>query len=106
MNTAKLVAMLVLVLIVGIFAGSLGTKIYYRHELERSRADTQAPEERTTRIVARLTADLKLDADGSYTLAGKSAARPGSAPALSTSLSLLGQPDGQGMIPFRFNGRL
>ena len=62
MNTAKLVAMLVLVLIVGVFAGSLGTKMYYRHELERSRADTQGPEERTTRIVARLSADLKLDA--------------------------------------------
>jgi len=53
-----------------------------------------------------LSADLKFDADGSYTLTGKSAARPGAAPALSTSLSLLGQPDGQGMIPFRFNGRL
>ena len=62
MNTAKLAVMLVLVLIVGIFAGSLGTKIYYRHELERSGADRQGPEERVNRIVGRLTADLKLDA--------------------------------------------
>ena len=53
-----------------------------------------------------LAADLKLGADGGYTLTGKSAARPGANPALGTSLSLLGQPDAQGMIPFRFNGRL
>ncbi|HEY0634507.1 MAG TPA: type II secretion system protein N [Gammaproteobacteria bacterium] len=53
-----------------------------------------------------VTADLKLAADGSYTLSGKSAAREGAAPALATSLSLLGQPDAQGVIPFRFNGRL
>ena len=61
MNTAKLAVMLVLVLIVGIFAGSLGTKMYYRHEIERSRADRQGPEEKITRIVGRLTEDLKLD---------------------------------------------
>lgn len=53
-----------------------------------------------------LAAELKLGADGSYTLTGKSAARSGAAPALATSLSLLGQPDAQGMIPFRFNGHL
>ncbi|HEY0720400.1 MAG TPA: type II secretion system protein N [Gammaproteobacteria bacterium] len=53
-----------------------------------------------------LTAELKLGADGSYTLSGKSAARSGAAPALATSLSLLGQPDAQGTIPFRFTGRL
>lgn len=61
MNTAKLAVMLVLVLIVGIFAGSLGTKMYYRHEIERSRADRQGPEEKIARIVGRLTEDLKLD---------------------------------------------
>lgn len=53
-----------------------------------------------------LAAELKLGADGSYTLNGKSAARPGAPPSLATSLSLLGQPDGQGMIPFRFSGHL
>ena len=34
MNTAKLIVMLVLILLVGIFAGSLGTRIYLRHELQ------------------------------------------------------------------------
>lgn len=53
-----------------------------------------------------LEAELKLTADGTYNLNGKSSARPSAAPALKTSLSLLGQPDAQGMIPFRFNGRL
>lgn len=62
MNTAKLVIMLVLVLIVGACAGSLGTKVYYRHELQRSQADRQGPEEKVARIVGRLTEDLKLDA--------------------------------------------
>jgi general secretion pathway protein N len=53
-----------------------------------------------------LAAELKLGLDGNYTITGKSAARPGADPALGTSLSLLGQPDAQGMISFRFNGRL
>lgn len=63
MNTAKLVVMLVLVLIVGIFAGSLGTRIYLRHELQRPQTDRQASEEKINRILGRLTQDLKLDAD-------------------------------------------
>ncbi|HEY0635486.1 MAG TPA: type II secretion system protein N [Gammaproteobacteria bacterium] len=53
-----------------------------------------------------LSADLKLSADGGYTISGKSAARQGASPSLATSLSLLGQPDAQGMIPFRFTGRI
>ena len=52
-----------------------------------------------------LVAELKLGLDGNYTLIGKSAARAGADPALNTSLSLLGQPDAQGMVPFRFSGR-
>lgn len=53
-----------------------------------------------------LEAELKLAADGSYVLTGKSTARSSATPNLKTSLSLLGQPDVQGMIPFRFSGRL
>jgi Zn-dependent oligopeptidase len=62
MNTAKLVVMLVLVLVVGIFAGSLGTRIYLRHEMQRPQADRQTSEEKINRILGRLTQDLKLDA--------------------------------------------
>jgi hypothetical protein len=62
MNTAKLVVILVLVLVVGIFAGSLGTRIYLRHELQRAEASRQTSEEKVNRIVGRLTDDLKLDA--------------------------------------------
>lgn len=61
MNTAKPIVMLVLVLLVGMFAGSLGTRLYLRHEIERSRADRHDPEERIQRIVGRLTDELKLD---------------------------------------------
>lgn len=61
MNTAKLVVILVLLLVVGIFAGSLGTKIYLGHEIERSQASRQNSEERIQRIVGRLTNELKLD---------------------------------------------
>lgn len=53
-----------------------------------------------------LEAELTLAGDGTYSLTGKSSARAGAAPALKSSLSLLGQPDVRGMIPFRFNGRL
>lgn len=52
-----------------------------------------------------LEAQLNLAADRSYTLSGKALARSGANPALATSLSLLGQPDGQGRMPFRFVGR-
>ncbi|MBP1748123.1 MAG: hypothetical protein H6Q52_662 [Deltaproteobacteria bacterium] len=61
MSTAKLIIMLVLVLLVGIFAGSLGTRIYFRHELQKSQADRNNSEERIKRIVGRLTDELKLD---------------------------------------------
>jgi len=62
MNTAKLVVMLVLVLVVGIFAGSLGTRIYLRHEMQRPQADRRTSEEKINRILGRLAQDLKLDA--------------------------------------------
>jgi Zn-dependent oligopeptidase len=62
MNAAKMVVILVLVLVVGIFAGSLGTRIYLRHELQRAEQSRQTSEEKVNRIVGRLTDDLKLDA--------------------------------------------
>ena len=61
MNTAKLVVMLVLVFLVGLLAGSLGTRIYLRHEIERSQAVRGTSEQRVNMIVKRLTGDLKLD---------------------------------------------
>ncbi len=63
MNTAKLVVMLVLILLVGIFAGALGTRIYLRHEMQSSQAGRHNSEEKINRAVARLTGDLKLDAN-------------------------------------------
>jgi len=63
MNTAKLVVMLVLILLVGIFAGALGTRVYLRYELQSSQAGRHNSEEKINRIVARLTGELKLDAD-------------------------------------------
>lgn len=62
MNTAKLVIIFILVLVVGIFAGSLGTKIYLKHELQRAEPGRQTSEEKVNRIVGRLTEDLRLDA--------------------------------------------
>ncbi len=62
MNTVKLVVIFILVLVVGIFAGSLGTKIYLKHELQRTGPGRQSSEEKVNRIVGRLTEDLKLDA--------------------------------------------
>ncbi len=53
-----------------------------------------------------LNADVKLSSDGVYILTGKSAARAGAAPSLVTSLSLLGQPDAQGMVPIHISGRI
>jgi len=53
-----------------------------------------------------LDAVLKLGTDGVYALTGKSAARAGAAQSLVTSLSMLGQPDANGMVPFHFSGRL
>lgn len=61
MTTAKLTVMLVLVLLVGIFAGSLGTRIYLKHEIQRSQTDRHDPEERIKRLVGRLTDELKMD---------------------------------------------
>lgn len=61
MNTAKLIVILVLVLLVGIFAGSLGTRVYLRHELQKSQTDRHNSEEKINRIVGRLTDELKLD---------------------------------------------
>ncbi len=63
MNKIKLVITLVLVLLVGIFAGSLGTRIYLKHQLEGSRtARSHSSEERIQKMLKGLTDDLHLDA--------------------------------------------
>jgi len=54
-NKAKFVITLALVLLVGILAGSLGTRMYLKHEPRSS-------EDRVKKIVQRLTDDLRLDA--------------------------------------------
>lgn len=62
MNKIKLVITLVLVLVVGIFAGSLGTRIYLKHQLEGSRTGrSHNSEERIQKMLKDLTADLRLD---------------------------------------------
>lgn len=53
-----------------------------------------------------LDSQLNLMPDGSYRLNGKASVRAGANPALATSLSLLGQPDGKGETTFHFAGRL
>jgi hypothetical protein len=62
MNTLKLVTLLVLVLLVGIFAGSLGTRVYLKHELEAAKGQKPGSEEKVARIVSKLEDDLHLDA--------------------------------------------
>lgn len=63
MNKIKIVITLALVLLVGVFAGALGTRIYLRHQTEGSHATrSRTSEERVTQIMGRLTKDLKLDA--------------------------------------------
>ncbi|MHB8110953.1 MAG: hypothetical protein ACYDHW_13090, partial [Syntrophorhabdaceae bacterium] len=62
MNTLKLVTLLVLVLLVGIFAGSLGTRVYLKHELEAAKGQKPGSEEKVARIVSKLKDDLHLDA--------------------------------------------
>ena len=62
MNRIKIVITLVLVLLVGVFAGSLGTRIYLRHQMEGSGwTRTRTAEERVNRIVKRLADDLRLN---------------------------------------------
>ncbi len=63
MNKVKIVITVALILLVGIFAGALGTRIYLGHELEGSHSTrTRTPEERVKKIVKRLVDDLRLDA--------------------------------------------
>lgn len=62
MDKIKLIITLVLVLLVGIFAGSLGTRIYLNHQLDGSRAGkSHSAEDRVKRIMKKLTVDLNLD---------------------------------------------
>lgn len=62
MNKIKLVITLVLVLLVGIFAGSLGTRIYLKHQLEGSRTGrSHNSQERIQKLLKDLTDDLRLD---------------------------------------------
>jgi len=62
MDKIKLIVTLALVLLVGIFAGSLGTRIYLNHQLDGSRADrARSAEDRVKRIMKKLTVDLNLD---------------------------------------------
>lgn len=61
MNTTKLIVIFILVFLVGTLAGSLGTRIYLRHELSQAQAHKQDPEDKIKRVVARLTDGLKLD---------------------------------------------
>lgn len=63
MTKIKIVITLVLVLLVGIFAGSLGTRIYLKHQMEESGwARPRTSEERVKKIVKRLVEDLRLNA--------------------------------------------
>lgn len=62
MNKAKLIITVALILLVGIFSGSLGTKIYLKYQLERSETDrSRHHEDKVKRIMERLTHDLDLD---------------------------------------------
>lgn len=56
MNKVKMIVSIALVLLVGILAGSLGTRMYMRSETERSHHD----EDKIKRILKRLTGDLHL----------------------------------------------
>lgn len=63
MNKIKIVVTLVLVLLVGAFAGALGTRMYLGHKMEGSQSTrSRAPEERVKKIVKRLVDDLRLNA--------------------------------------------
>lgn len=62
MDKIKLIVTLVLVLLVGIFAGSLGTRIYLNHQLDGSRAGrSHSAEDRVNKIMKKLTVDLNLN---------------------------------------------
>lgn len=62
MDKIKFIVTLVLVLLVGIFAGSLGTRIYFNHQLDGSRAGrSHSAEDRVKKIMKKLTVDLNLD---------------------------------------------
>jgi len=62
MNKAKLIITVALILLVGIFAGSLGTKIYLKHQLERSETGrSHHHEDKVKRTMEGLTRDLDLD---------------------------------------------
>lgn len=63
MNNAKFIITLALVLLVGILAGALGTRIYFKHQLQGHQAEGhRSSEERVSEIVNKLNDDLRLDA--------------------------------------------
>ncbi|OPY81485.1 MAG: hypothetical protein A4E65_01146 [Syntrophorhabdus sp. PtaU1.Bin153] len=62
MNKAKLIITVALILLVGIFAGSLGTRIYLKHQLDRSEIQRfRHHEDKVKRTMEQLTEDLGLD---------------------------------------------
>ena len=62
MDKIKLIVTLALVLLVGIFAGSLGTRIYLNHQLDGSRAGrSHSADDRVKNIMKKITVDLNLD---------------------------------------------
>ncbi|MEN6617260.1 MAG: hypothetical protein ABFD12_11935 [Syntrophorhabdus sp.] len=62
MNMIKLLVVLTLVFLVGVFAGALGTRMYLRHHLETVQAQKPGSAEKIERIVKKISDDLKLDA--------------------------------------------
>lgn len=63
MNKLKIVIILALVLLVGICAGALGTRMYLGHQLEGFHSTrSRTPDDRVKKIVTRLVDDLRLDA--------------------------------------------
>ncbi|OPY00448.1 MAG: hypothetical protein A4E60_02285 [Syntrophorhabdus sp. PtaB.Bin047] len=63
MNKIKIIITLALVLLVGISAGALGTRIYLQHQLEGSPSTrSRTAEDRVKKIVRGLVDDLRLNA--------------------------------------------
>ncbi|OPY74130.1 MAG: hypothetical protein A4E62_00108 [Syntrophorhabdus sp. PtaU1.Bin002] len=61
MNKAKLIIAVALILLVGIFAGSLGTRMYLKHQLEQSETGrSRHHEDKVKKTMERLTDDLSL----------------------------------------------
>ena len=77
------------------------------------RADMQTVDDNIVGQLDDVSGALDVDAasivvrpDGSYSLIGNVAAKPGAPPSIEQQLRFLGSPDERGMRPFRFEGRL